>query len=593
MEVIHEQIGNKLSSYLEDAGITSPVVRFEKNDSNIHGDVSTNVALMYSKELGKNPKAFAEELVSFLQKEKIQSIKKIEIAGPGFINIFFDSSFFLAITHEVLSRQETYGINKDFVGQVWVIEHTSPNPNKAMHLGHLRNNLVGMSLIEVLKAGGATVRSDMVDNNRGIAIAKLMFGFLLLMRKSDSTPATLDAWIQNPESWKTPEDANLAPDVFVTECYIAGEKETKENLESDAVVRQMVVSWESHDENTWKLWEHVLGYSYEGIKKTLNRLQSVHEKIWHEHEHYHDGKQFVEEGIKKGIFVKLEDGAVLTKLESYNIPDTILLKRDGTSLYITQDIALTDLKKKFYHADKLVWVVGPEQSLAMKQLFAICEQLGIGKLSDFTHVPYGYVSLKGDDGSYKKMSSRDGNVVLIDDLLDTAREAIHTQFLEHGRPDSAETSALSEKLALGAVKFALLKPERSQDISFDIKQSVETKGDSGVYVLYTYARIQSILRKAKERKITIESQAIDSGLEVSKLFMFYPEVVKRAQKDLSAHLVAQYLLELTSAFNAWYGKEVILDGGETEGHKLAVAEATSIIIRNGLSILGISTLDEI
>ena len=285
-----------------------------------------------------------------------------------------------------------------------------------MHLGHLRNNLVGMGIVRLLKWNGAEVASDAVYNDRGIAIAKLIYGFLAHMKKDESLPTDVSVWSGNKDKWYTPKEKEMKPDVFVTECYVLGEKDFKNDPEIEKKTRELVVKWENDDKTVWEIWENVLSYAYQGINNTLNRLGSHWDKIWYEHEHYQDGKDFIEKGLEKGIFQKLEDGAVLTNLEKYNIPDTILLKKDGTSLYITQDIALTSLKKKTYNADKLVWVIGPEQSLAMKQLFTVSEQLGIGKVEDFTHVPYGYVGLKDGDGGFKKMSSREGTVVLIDDV---------------------------------------------------------------------------------------------------------------------------------------------------------------------------------
>ena len=343
-----------------------------------------------------------------------------------------------------------------------------------------------------------------------------------------------------------------------------------------------------------ELWEHVLAYAYAGIEKTLSRLGSHFDKVWHEHEHYQAGKQYVEEGLKKGVFQKLEDGAVLTNLEKdYGLPDTILLKRDGTALYITQDIALTALKKKEYNADKLVWVVGPDQTLAMKQVFAVCEQLGIGKLEDFTHVSYGYVGLKADDGGFQKMSSRAGTVVLIDDVIDAVKARIEANESALER-ESELAPDLSEKLAIAAVKFAILKPDRTQDLTFDINQSVNVQGDSGVYVMYSYVRTQSILEKSGKKVSDLNATAVKVGAEkdLMRTLAFFPSVVERAQQDLSAHHIATYLLEVSSAFNSWYANESILDGSEREVHKLAVVKATGQVLKNGLSILGIATVEK-
>lgn len=587
-------IKSAIIEFLSDCGIKDPEVNIEKPSDFKYGDMSTNVALQYAKEIKVNPYDFACRICGYLAAKKLATIKKIDAVMPGFVNITFSDTFYCALVREITHFPETYGRNDSLDNSKWVVEHTSPNPNKAMHLGHLRNNLVGMSLVRVLQWNGANVVSDAVDNNRGIAIAKLMWGFLSHMKKEDGVPADVKYWISSPQQWYTPEEKGMLPDIFVTECYVFGESDFKQSKDVENTVRKLVVQWENDDKDVRLLWSHVLSYAYAGMNRTLTRLGNYWDKVWHEHEHYQEGKRYVYDGLKKGVFNKLEDGAVLTNLEKYKIPDTILLKNDGTSLYITQDIALTALKKQSYHADKLVWVIGPEQSLAMKQLFAVCEQLEIGQMSDFTHVTYGYVGLKAEGGGFKKMSSRAGTVVLIDDVIDDVKAKI-AEKLNEDRADrtSENIEKLSEKMALAAVKFSILKSDRIQDLTFDAEQSIETTGDSGIYILYTYVRTQAILRKAQS--IPNVSDHITSGLEIDvvKQLAHFPTVVSRVKEDLSAHHIAQYLLELCSAFNSWYGRETVLDGSERENYKLAVTKSVGVVIRNGLSILGIDTVEEI
>ena len=266
------------------------------------------------------------------------------------------------------------------------------------------------------------------------------------------------------------------------------------------------------------------------------------------------------------------------------------MKKDGTALYITQDIALTDLKKKTHQADRLIWVIGPDQSLAMKQMFAVCEQLGIGKVTDFTHVAYGYVALKDESGEIKKMSSRAGTVVLIDDVLDLVKSKI-LERLKADNKISANSDILAEKLAIAAVKFSFLKPDRNQDTAFDIEYSIQTTGDSGVYAMYTYARAKSVLRKAGTAEIKPADSEI--GSDVAKVLSLYPDVIKKSQTEFSAHHVAQYILSLCAAFNSWYGQEMILDGGEDQAHKLAITKSVAQVLKNALAILGIEVAEEI
>ncbi|HCC23545.1 TPA: arginine--tRNA ligase [Candidatus Falkowbacteria bacterium] len=588
-ELLNAKLKQYLIEYFKDLGIKSPEINLEKPAFVEHGDITSNSSLKYAKELGENPVIIANGAINYLKAKEIAEIADVRFAAPGYINIYLNYKYVEDILRDVIALGNKYGNNELFKGEKWVIEHTSPNPNKAMHLGHLRNNLIGMNITRLLEFCGAEVVCDSVDNNRGIAIAKLMWGFLTHMKKNDQAPTSIEYWYSHRDEWYRPEDVNQLPDVFVTNCYVMGAADFKKDSSIENMVRDMVVKWENNDILIRELWAYVLKYSYEGINRTLSRVGNRWDKIWHEHEHYQKGKEYVELGLARGIFTKLEDGAVLTNLTSYNLPDTILLKKDGTSLYITQDIALTAMKKELYKADKLVWVIGPEQSMAMKQLFAVCEQLGVGKLNDFTHVSYGYVGLKTDAG-FKKMSSRDGTVVLIDDVIDNAKNKISEGPLKDRDVD--EAVELSKKLSLAAVKFSLLKVERTQDIAFDIKKATEMQGDTGVYVLYTYARINSILRKASSAGLIIEPQAIDTANEIVKKLALFNVVIVRSVESFSAHHIAQFLLQLCSDFNSWYNKEIILDNSEAQSHKLAVAKAVSQVIKNGLVLLGIDVVEK-
>lgn len=588
-ELLNAKLKQYLIEYFTDIGIKSPEINLEKPALAEHGDITCNSSLKYAKELGKNPVIIADNLISYLKTKNISEVDDIRFAAPGYVNIYLNSEYTKNVLEDILALNDEYGKNQLFKGEKWVIEHTSPNPNKAMHLGHLRNNLIGMSIARLLEFCGAEVICDSVDNNRGIAIAKLMWGFLAHMKKNDQAPTNIEYWDSHRNEWYEPKDINQFPDVFVTNCYVMGAADFKKDLSVEDAVRDMVVKWENNDILTHKLWAHVLNYSYDGINRTLNRIGNRWDKIWHEHEHYQKGKEYVEIGLIKKIFVRLENGAILTNLSKYDLPDTILLKKDGTSLYITQDIALTAMKKDLYGANKLVWVIGPEQSLAMKQLFAVCEQLNIGKQKDFTHVSYGYVGLQTDTG-FKKMSSRDGTVVLIDDVINNVKNKILEGPLKD--KDLDETINLSEKLSLAAIKFSLLKVERNQDIAFDIERATEMQGDTGVYVLYTYVRINSILQKASSVGLIIEPQNSDVADGIVKNLAFFSNAVTKSVESFSTHHLAQYLLHICSDFNSWYNKDIILDNSKLQSHKLAIAKATSQVIKNGLSILGIDTVEK-
>jgi arginyl-tRNA synthetase len=585
-----------ITDWLIKQGIAEPVIVLERAAQSQFGEFTSNAAMRYAKQLQKNPFDIAEELAAFLEQSSIEGLLRAEAVRPGFVNLYFTPAQKAQHVQYIREAEGDFGKNALHQGEKWVIEHTSPNPNKAMHIGHLRLNLIGMGIVRLIQESGAEVIADCVYNDRGIAIAKVMYGYLAHMKKTPELPTDMTYWSDHQAEWFTPEEKDKKPDEFVSDCYVLGEQDFSEDAAVEKQVRQMVVDWEAGDETVWRFWRFILQLAYLGHEKTLARLDSHWDKVWYEHEHYQKGKEYVEQGLANGVFTKLEDGAVLTNLEeAYGLPDTIVLKKDGTSLYITQDIALTDLKKKTYNADKLVWVIGPEQSMAMKQLFAVCEQLGIGKLADFTHVSYGKVDLKKEDGSAVKMSSRAGTVVLADDVVDTVRRVIEARFAEEEKYDSAQRAMMSEKLALAAVKFAFLKPDKNQTITFDIDQAIDVHGDSGMYVMYSYVRTQSILKKAGCKPTHPLTAPAELGAEADlvRTLLYYEDVVKKSVDDLSVHHVAQYLLELCSEFNSWYAKEIILDGSDREAYKLALTEAVGITIQNGLQLLGIETVEEI
>ena len=589
-----ENITKELSLALKELGVSQPEVKLEPAAKPEFGEYTTNAAMRYAKELKLSPPALAEKLTSFLAAQDISGFEKAEVVGPGFINIFFTTEAKTEHILSVIKAGENFGKTNTLKGQKWVVEHTSPNPNKAMHIGHLRNNLIGMGIVNLLENAGAEVIADGVYNNRGIAIAKVMYGYLAHMKKDPAAPTEIAYWVDHKNEWYTPVEKGKKPDVFVSECYVLAEKDFKADAEVEKMVRQMVVDWEAEDKPTWELWQQVLDYAYEGQKRVLNRLASRWDKIWYEHEHYKKGKEYVDQGLESGIFKQLEDGAVLTDLEEYGLPDTILLKKDGTSLYITQDIALTDLKKKTYQADHLVWVIGSEQSLAMKQLFAVCEQLKIGKLEEFTHIPYGYVNIKDSSGTKSKMSSRAGTVVAVDEVIDEVKATILKRFAEEERHSPEEREVLAERLALAAVKFAFLKTDKKQDISFAVEESLDIHGDSGMYVMYTFVRTQSVLKKADKLNYDnlLIPKTVGTEAELLRELLYFNETLERSLDDLSVHHIAQYLLKLSSLFNSWYGKETILDGSKYEPYKLAVTAATATVIKKGLSLLGVETVTE-
>lgn len=550
-------------------------------------DFVTNVAFSLAKQVGKAPLAIAEELVHILMDSPSHDYFSASAAAPGFINIRATDAFWRALVEELEDPAQEYGNNTQLAGQRWVVEHTSPNPNKAMHIGHLRNNLIGMAIANILEASGATVIRDMVDNNRGIAIAKAMYGFLVHERKDSSLPATIAAWHAQKEGWYTPAERGQKPDHFVGACYLQGAEDYKQDPAAMEMTKQMVIDWEAEEPLTWELWKHILEYVYTGMHATLDRLGSRFDQVWHEHEHYRQGKALVEEGLEKGVFVRLPDGAVLTQLETYNLPDTIVVKSDGTSLYITQDLALTKAKKETYHADRLLWVIGPEQSTALAQVFAVCEQLGIAPRESFTHISYGLVNITDAEGNVKKMSSRGDEVLLIDDLIEQVRTTL-------AATDRGYDPATLESMAISAIKYGILRTGRTSNVTLNLESAVSMEGDSGVYILYALGRMYSLLGKQPIEEKATSWEFTEAERAVLAEIAYFPHTLSQAVREFAPNLLIDFVLKLSQSFNSLYGAErfVTEDPGATN-RKLRLTRAAARVYAHALRLVGMTPLERV
>jgi len=584
---INENIKTKITDYLNEKGLSSVEAVLDTPKDSTHGDLTTNIALQAAKQLQKAPIEIATEIADLFAGNS--QIDKVEVAGPGFLNFHLNKSLVKEVVNTIIESAD-FGTSDWGKGQTWLIEHTSPNPNKAMHLGHLRNNVTGMAISNLAKSIGINVVMDCIDNNRGIAIAKLMWGYLKFANKDQSKQIEdINEWYNNQDDWQTPEDLGLSPDKFMDQLYVKGAEDFK-NEDVESKVRQLVVNWENEDNVTWELWRKVLDYVYAGQAATLKRLGSHWDYVWHEHEHYKEGKEIVEKGLETGIFTKLDNGAVMTNLKNYNLPDTIVIKKDGTSLYITQDLALTKRKMDKFHPDKMFWVIGPEQSLAMKQVFAVSEQLGFGKLEDFNHIAYGFITIKGQG----KMSSRAGNVVYIDDLLDDARDTVLERIKNENLSES-EKLDIAEKVGLGAVKYSILKVGRLTNTAFDFDTSLSFEGDSGPYLMYTYARCSSILRQANVSNVENLAVVLNTEEEqqVLRSLNLFPKKVLEATQEYAPNVLCNYLFELAQVYNKFYNQHSVLNAQTQEdvNSRVALTYAVSQTLKKGLNFLGIETVE--
>lgn len=607
--MIQEKIKSAIKKAVETLwGVNILEVHLEHPPNPNFGDLTTNVALTSARVLKQSPMEIAKRLVAEIR-PKLPFLEKIEVAAPGFVNFTLKSEVFLSELQTITEAGEGYGASVIGKGKRILLEHTSPNTNKALHLGHVKNNVLGLAIGRLLEFLGFKVVLGCLYNDRGIHISKAMWGYLRQggrdqksKIKNQKWKAALDHWYKYQNEWLTPEEAGRKGDHFVEEFYVAGVRAETEIKGAREEMQEMLLAWEAGEDKVRALWRKLNSWVYEGFAETLKRLGSRHDVNWYESELYREGKKMVLEAVEKGIFRRLADGAVLTNLKKFGLPETIIIRADGTTMYHTQDLYLTKLKREQYPSELYLWDVGPEQELYLKQLFALCEQLGIGKRGDYDHLSYGFVSLKGGG----KMSSRAGTVVRADEVMDLMHKKAG-QVLQDSQGGVAcgreEKEAIAEAVGVGALKYGLLKKARLTETHFDPEESLSFEGNSGPYLQYTYARAYSVLSKARQQKRCDRIRFVDTdpdlaidftpeAVQVLRALCRFPETVREAGKAYAPNLLCEYLFDLAQKFNLFYEKCPIIKakGKSLKRFRLVLTAATAVILKNGLSLLGIRAL---
>jgi arginyl-tRNA synthetase len=516
-----------------------------------------------SKDLKKNPIEIAMDLAKKIKLPK--SIKEVREVGP-YLNFFVDKQgIALDIIKKILKEKEDYGKGKNKTDKV-MVEYVSPNTNKSLHLGHVRNGVLGLALANILEFNGFKVVKTSINNDKGTGMAEAMLGYELYNKG------------------KSPEDFSLKSDHFVAKCYV--DLKQSETPELKQRVQDMALKWEQEDKEARALWKKLTNWVYKGYKETYKKLGITFDKEYFESDIYKQGKDIVENGLKKGIFVK-EDGAVKAKLEKYKLPDKILIKSDGTSLYMTQDLYLAKLKYDDFKIDRSIYVVASEQDNHFRQLFKIIELLRLKCAKENFHLSYGLVNLP--EG---RMKSREGTVVDADDLIEEvtqlAKKAIEER---HKDISNKETEKRSSIIALGAIKFFMTKFDNVTSFTYDPEESLSFEGETGPYVQYAHARIASILKNNnKDIPKTIKSKVLNTDEDAKLILLLskFPETVEDAASSYKPHLLARYLLDLAQAFNEFYHECPILQSDEdTKDARLNLILAVQQVLKNGLNLLGI------
>lgn len=533
----------------------------------------------------KAPEATASEIGEWLEKN-LEAVQKFNVV-KGFLNITVNPAFWLGLLHEIAADAD-FGIRKaDDDSDLVMVEYSSPNTNKPLHLGHVRNNLLGYSLSQILKANGHKVVKTNIVNDRGIHICKSML-----------------AWKKWGEG-ATPESVGKKGDHLIGDFYVAfdkhykaelkqlmeekglSEEEAEKNSPLMAEAREMLRKWEAGDEEVRGLWKMMNGWVYAGFDETYRRLGVDFDKIYYESDTYLEGKDLVLGGIEKGIMYRKEDGSVWADLTGDGLDHKLLLRADGTSVYMTQDIGTAKLRYQDFPIDKMIYVVGNEQNYHFQVLSLLLDKLGFKWGKDLTHFSYGMVELP--EG---KMKSREGTVVDADDLIDTmvasAAEMGAERFAEMPAEESAE---ISRMVGLGALKYFLLKVDPRKNMLFNPKESIDFNGNTGPFIQYTYARIRSVIRKAEgfdpQSTPNSEPNAKESVL-IQKVADF-PSVVAEAGKNYSPALIANYAYDLAKEYNQFYHDYSILreEDAEKRNLRLLLSYVVGRTLKSAMSLLGI------
>jgi arginyl-tRNA synthetase len=532
-----------------------------------------------------------EETAGMLGTELLKILPQAESFGvvKGYLNIKIAKAYWETFIEETC-LSDHYGICTSPKGKPVVVEYSSPNTNKPLHLGHIRNNLLGYSVAQLLRASGRNVVKVNLVNDRGIHICKSML-----------------AWKLSGKN-ETPENTGKKGDKLVGDYYVLFDKMYKEELaeltargmtteEAELAsgmmqqARAMLVKWEARDEETLTLWNTMNGWVYEGFDVTYKRLGVDFDKIYYESQTYLLGKEIVEEGLSKGVLYRKDDGSVWIDLTADGLDEKLLLRADGTSVYMTQDLGTAQLRANDFDPDNLVYVVGNEQNYHFDVLKLILKKLGRPWADSIYHLSYGMVELP--EG---KMKSREGTVVDADDLMDEMVVTARSMTEELGKIDdlnSPEAAELFRIVGMGALKYFILKVDPRKNMLFNPNESIDFNGNTGPFIQYTYARIKSVLRKAGEEAeehytISVPDLLAPETNLIINLYQFH-DVVRQAAAEYSPAVMANYLYELAREYNVFYHELSILKEENTERKKLrlAVSALTATVIKNGMALLGI------
>ncbi len=565
-------IETKLREYIAEAlgelGVTDVPVLLEHPADLMHGDFATNVAMVAAKKAGKNPRALAEEIVQSLKKKQDGYIADITIAGPGFINFTLSQKYFTAALAEALEKGENFGCNKTLEGKKVIVEYTDPNPFKEFHIGHLMSNAIGESISRLVEFSGAETKRACYQGDVGLHVAKAVWGMKFLSGEKEILTTRKDSF-------------------YLGHAYAVGAKayeDTPGAKESILEINKMI--YHCSDEKINDLYNWGKKISLENFEEIYKRLGTNHgdgkafNYYFFESKTGEFGKKVV--GEHPEIFVA-SDGAIVYKGdESKGLHTRVFINKEGLPTYEAKELGLAKIKYDTYPYDTSIVITGNEVNDYFKVLLDAMSKVFPDLAAKTEHYSHGMLRLPTG-----KMSSRTGDVITATALIDDTKERA-AQKIADSVFVNEEKAVLTEQVAIGAIKYSILRQASGKDIIFDFEQSLSFEGDSGPYLQYTYARTCSLLAKAGEKKIDVATIAGESEVSpLHKYLLRFPHVVLRAQEERAPHYIATYLIELAREFNSFYGNTMILDGAPDEGYKLALVKLTRNVLKQGLWLLGI------
>ena len=567
--------------------LTEKDVQLHETRKEFAGDL-TVVVFPFTRYSRKSPEETAKELGEYL-KQNIEEVETYNVI-KGFLNVVISSAYWIEVLNDV-AKEEKYGYAKEPSGKTYMIEYSSPNTNKPLHLGHIRNNFLGWSVSEIQKANGHKVIMVNLVNDRGIHICKSMI-----------------AW-EKFANGATPESTGTKGDHFVGDYYVRFDKEykaqikelmeqgkTEEEAKKEAPIlleaQEMLRKWEAGDEKVVSLWRTMNDWVLKGFDETYKMMGISFDKVYFESQTYKKGRDLVLKGLADGVLYRKDTGSVWADLTGDGLDHKLLLRDDGTSVYMTQDIGTAYDRFNEFNMDQEIYVVGNEQNYHFQVLSLVCKKLGFDWADKIKHLSYGMVELP--EG---KMKSREGTVVDADDLIDEMIHTARTTSEELGKLDGytkEEAEDVYRKVALGALKYFILKVDPKKTMMFNPKESIDFNGNTGPFIQYTYTRIKSVLRKAEEAGVKIVPGDIHTALtekeqNLVKLIAKLPAVVKEAGDNYSPALIGNYAYELAKEFNQFYHDYSILkeENEQVRNLRLLLAQQCSVAIENAMGMLGI------